>query len=136
MQILGELRTIGRSISNNPVPCFDELFVTKRKKYEGRVGDKRESWHLKSEPIIKFWDNDNPTRYAMCKVTGFITFVDAGEAYDLLGQQLMPDMTRDQVVYFYNHTLGFEEEIKCHGFVALKLEILQVCNTGLTTHGF
>ncbi len=129
MQLPEELRTSGRSISNNPIPCFDKLFVTGQKKYEGRVGDKREKWDLQSQPEIKFWDKDNPTRYAMCKVTGFITFVDAGEAFDILGQQLMPNMTRDQVVDFYNHTLGFEEEIKHHGFVALKLEIL-------STHGF
>ena len=128
MQLPEELRTSGRPISNNPIPCFDELFVTEQKKYEGRVGDKREKWDLQSQPEIKFWDKDKPTRYAMCKVTGFITFVDAGEAFDILGQQLMPNMTRDQVVDFYNHTLGFEEEIKRHGFVALKLEIL-------STHG-
>lgn len=126
MDILHDLKENGRSISNHPVPCFDELFVTKRKKFEGRSGSKRLEWKLAEQPVIKFYDKDNPTRYAICKTVGFILYTDPGQAFDYLGSNLMPGRTREQVVEFYYKTLQLEEDIKTNGFTAIKLQILEV----------
>lgn len=124
MDTLLELQTKGKDISNNPIPCYDELFITRRKKYEGRVATKIRTWHLKDNPIIKFYDKDDPSRFTMCRVSDHKHFIGPGEAFDKLGDQLLPGFTRDEVVEFYFKTLGFEKEINEHGFVAIELEIL------------
>ena len=121
---LEDLCVNGRSIANYPLRCYDELFVTKRKKYEGRVATKINEWHLEEKPIIMFWEKDNPSRSTLCRVSDFKFYPGPSEAFDDLGDQLLPGLSRDEMVEFYYKTLGFEEAIKQHGFVAIKLEII------------
>lgn len=80
------------------------------KKYEGRLQNKIIEWNLKIGSRIKFYDQDNPESWVLVEVTGLPTFSDFGAAFDALGQELIPERTREQVIALYNGLFHYPDE--------------------------
>lgn len=114
-----------KDIQNPANTPFFDWVKAGRKTYEGRLGDKIKIWNLNIGGIIKFYEKGNIDNWVIVKITNLFTFKDFGMAYDFLGVQLMPELTREQVVEVYKevfkNSLG---TLKKHGVVAIGIEIL------------
>ena len=81
-----------------PYWCFSRI-ASGKKRYEGRLTSKIIEWQLEVGKKILFYSRG---KKVLCVVTEILLFQDFGEAYDALGDALMPGMTRRKVVEMYN----------------------------------
>jgi len=91
------------------------------KRYEGRLACKVQAWKLELGKCIVFHCDG---KEVPCVVTELLFFQDFGEAYDTLGELLMPGMTRKTVVEMYNSFWAQPGE-RCdehHPCLAIRLE--------------
>ncbi len=96
----------------NPVesPYLDWIKMG-NKIYEGRLKIKISKWCLSVGSRIQFYDKKNQDSYVLCEITSLKIFNDFGEAFDLLGEELIPNNTREQVIKLYNELFHYDDEI-------------------------
>ncbi|ARF11816.1 hypothetical protein Klosneuvirus_2_252 [Klosneuvirus KNV1] len=104
------------------------------KVYEGRLKTKIEEWGLKIGRRIKFYDKENPDSWVLIDVTSLPTFADFGTAYDVLGSELIPHKTKNEVIKLYNDLFHNSDEkindtepsqmIKDKGVIAFGMRVI------------
>ena len=85
-------------VSDDSYQCLSKI-ISGSKKYEGGLANKVNEWDLY---VGKYIDLYCDTREVRCQITSLLYFDDFGEAYDKLGEKLMPDMNRESVIKMYN----------------------------------
>lgn len=82
------------------------------KKYEGRLKTKisETEWGLFIGKEIKFFDMDYPDRWVIIKVSELLIFSNFGEAFDALGEKLIPYRTKNEVIDMYNKLFHYPDE--------------------------
>ena len=124
-----------KEIQNQAVAPYLDWIKSGKKEYEGRLQCKIKEWDLFIGKRIQFYDKENSESYVLCEITSLETFNDFGEAFDLLGEKLIPNKNREEVVNLYNGLFHYEgedvENMKCsskminnNGVVAIGLKIL------------
>lgn len=94
------------SIQNQNENPYLDWIKSGTKTYEGRTLNKIKDWGLFVGKQIKFFDKKNIDSYVICEVTELLHFDDFGQAFDALGEKLIPNRTRNEVIRLYN---GFYE---------------------------
>ncbi len=88
-----------RHIQNPPETPYLDWIASGLKTYEGRLAVKIVEWDLYVGKELVFGDGKTTVHVS---VTSLLLFEDFGEAYDALGQALIPGgFTRQQVVDMY-----------------------------------
>ena len=123
-----------KEIQNPPESPYLDWIKSGTKQYEGRLKFKITEWDLYVGKIIEFYDRENPKSYALCEVISLKTFSDFGEAFDTLGEKLIPEHNREEVVQLYNNLFHYENEkfdknsaswmIVENGVVAIGLKVI------------
>lgn len=96
------------------------------KKYEGRLKSKIKEWDLYIGKRIKFVDSNDKNNWALVEVISLPTFANFGDAYDSLGEQLIPYRTRDEVVDMYYKIFKSNELINKSGVVAIGFKLIEI----------
>lgn len=60
---------------------------------------------------MKFYNQDNPSSHVTVEITDLLLFSDFAAAYSVLGEQLIPNSTRVDVINLYNDLFYYEDEI-------------------------
>jgi ASC-1-like (ASCH) protein len=124
-----------KSIKNKSEQPYLDWIKSGKKRYEGRLQTKILEWGLFIGKTIKFYDEDDHHSYVMCKIIDLQTFDNFGLAFDMLGSELIPERTRNEVVNMYNDIFHYDDEIlnqnitskmiSDNGVVAIGLEIIE-----------
>jgi ASC-1-like (ASCH) protein len=104
-----EKRVHNLKIRNEPYPCLTAIKQGK-KLYEGRSKKSVEEKGIKSGDVIVLTDMADVNSWARCLVTELLPFPDFGSAYDVLGDLLIPDSNREDVVRLYAKLYPVEPE--------------------------
>ncbi len=88
-----------------------DMIKSGKKKYEGRLKNKIIEWDLRQEKLIKFYDVENKNSWVLCKIIELKIYKDFSEAYDELGQLLIPALSKLEVVRLYNNLFHDIDEI-------------------------
>lgn len=100
-----------KSIKNPRESPYLDWIKSGIKIYEGRLETKIQEWNLYVGKYIKFYDEEDPFSYVIVEVTSLPTFDDFGEAYDYLGEALIPGKNRNEVIHLYNSLFHYPDEI-------------------------
>ena len=129
-----------------------KLIKSGDKIYEGRLRNKVEEWALCKGKIIKFVDNFNHDDSVIVVVEDLLLFSNFGEAYDQLGDQLIPNgsfilsfspqgeekdnSNKKDVIDLYNGIYKYENEelksgitsnrIRDEKVVCIKMKVLDI----------
>ncbi|HLX54937.1 MAG TPA: hypothetical protein VKR58_13410 [Aquella sp.] len=90
------------SIQNPKKTPYLDWIKQGKKKYEGRLSSKKEECKLFVSKQIKFHDQNKPDSYIICEITELLDFEDFGKAYDVLGDMLIPNSNKNEVIRMYN----------------------------------
>lgn len=123
-----------KAIKNpNETPYLDWI-KSGVKCYEGRLFEKIVDWNLNVGGKIMFYDENNDDSYVACEITELLIYKDFGCAYDALGDMLIPNSNKDDVITLYNKLFDPNYEnlsvgesssiIKRHGVVCIGIKII------------
>lgn len=122
-----------KQIQNPPDKPYLDWIKSGKKVYEGRLQTKIVEWDLFVGKKIKFYESDDS--WVICLVTALLTYADFGDAYDDLGEALIPGgKTRDEVVLLYNDIFGDVDDrystipcklIRDHGAIAIGIRVVE-----------
>lgn len=101
--------------------------------------DKFEKDKFKENKFLILYDQDNPNNWVKCEITELLLFSDFGTAFDNLGDKLIPERSRNDVIHLYNKLFHYPDEYpnefndgvtsKCiidNGVVAIGLKIISM----------
>lgn len=98
-----------------------------KKTYEGRLKIKIGEWGLHIGQYIKFVSNDSygDNAYVIVQITELLIYPNFGAAFDELGEKLIPDKTREEVVELYDK-LYSRDAINHFGVVAIGIKVVGI----------
>jgi len=102
---------IRKEIQNPAESPYLDRIKCGKKTYEGRLKTKISEWCLSVGNRIQFYDKENHDSYVLCEITSLETFSDFGEAFDLLGEKIIPNHSHEQVIKLYNGLFHYDDEI-------------------------
>jgi ASC-1-like (ASCH) protein len=79
------------------------------KKYDARLIDKATEWRLFPGKVIKLVSSQNMRDFAYVQINDVRYYDSFAQAFDCLGNDFMPGMTRDKVIRFYNRYYDSDE---------------------------
>lgn len=115
-----------KEILNDTDDPYLEWIKSGVKKYEGRLKPKIKEWDLYIGKRIKFVDSNDKNNWALVEVISLPTFANFGDAYDSLGEQLIPYRTHDEVVNMYDKIFKSNELINKSGVVAIGFKLIEI----------
>lgn len=83
------------------------------KKYDARLADRMAEWRLFPGKVIKLVNSRDGRDFAYIQISDIKYYDNFASAYDCLGDDFMPGMTRDKVIRFYNQYYdsdGYEDD--------------------------
>lgn len=137
MQSDSTTKVLEKPIQNNSNAPYLDWIKSGKKTYEGRLKTKLKEWDLKIGKKIKFFDEKQPNSYVVVEITSLPCFSDFGSAFIILGEKLIPEKTKDEVVDLYNGLFHANqnldqikpgepsEEIQKNGVVAIGFRVLE-----------
>jgi ASC-1-like (ASCH) protein len=108
-----------------------DMIVSGRKTFEGRTKDKIKDWNLRVGMQIVFYDKENPSNSVLCEVSRLMCFPTFVDAYQTLGDSLIPDSDPVSVVDLYNRIYKYDTETLEAGKTSQKIKDLGVVAIGL-----
>lgn len=100
-----------KPIQNPKETPYLDWIKSGKKKFEGRLMMKIKEWNLEIGKKIKFYDQDDKTSFVIVEVTGLPIFTSFETAFDALGETLIPERTREEVIEMYNNLFHYPDEI-------------------------
>lgn len=123
--------TLSKPIKNNP--GYFDWIKDESKTYEGRLKYKRDEteWNLYIGKKMYFYDEDNHNDMILVEITSLPIFNDFGEAFDVLGYNLIPNRSKREVINMYNELFHYKDEV-LHDGVTSKM----INDEGVVAIGF
>lgn len=106
---------LSKPIRNHPEEPYLDWIKSGVKTYEGRLKCKIQEWTLYIGKKICFYDEDDTTDWVLVEVIDLPTFNNFGEAFDELGETLIPNRTKREVINMYNDLFHYKDEILYDG---------------------
>jgi len=113
------MRCIEKEIWNPPHSPYLDWIRSGVKKYEGKTADKIGLWNLTTVNAITFYDRDHPNDKVTCNVLGWKQYDSFGDAYDDLGDALIPNSNREKVIELYREI--YKRDVK--NVIAIEIEV-------------
>jgi ASC-1-like (ASCH) protein len=110
---------------------YFDLVRAGRKTYEGRLRNKIQEWNLDVGQKISFCDAANPERKLECRIVELRIFDTFGEAYELLGDCLLPESNVVDCINTYNKFYHYEGELLDYGKTSKMIRDIGVVAIGL-----
>ena len=115
-----------KPIINHPDHPYLDWIKMGKKTFEGRLKTKLKDWNLTVGKKLKFYDQDDPSLFTIIEITDLPIFADFGEAFDALGENLIPERTREEVINMYNDLFHYPNETLVNGQTSHMIRDLKV----------
>jgi len=106
-----EVVVLEKPIQNQKDHPYLDWIKSGKKTFEGRLMTKIKEWNLVIGKKIKFYDQNDQSSFVIVEITSLPTFADFGEAFDVLGEKLIPARSKEEVIYMYNELFHYPDEI-------------------------